>query len=30
SYSGLIWVENRVIDDHHQGSNFILEIPESV
>ncbi len=30
SYSGKIWVENRVMDDHTQGSNFILEIPESV
>lgn len=30
SYSGKIWVVNSVDDDHTQGSNFILEIPESV
>ncbi|KKL89724.1 hypothetical protein LCGC14_1911860, partial [marine sediment metagenome] len=30
SYSGKIWVENSITDDHTQGSNFILEIPESV
>ncbi len=30
SYSGKIWVVNCVDDDYAQGSNFILEIPESV
>ena len=30
SYNGKIWVENRVKDDHSQGSNFILLIPEEV
>jgi PAS domain S-box-containing protein len=30
SYSGKIWVENSITDDHTKGSNFILELPESV
>lgn len=30
SFSGKIWVVNCVDDDYAQGSNFILEIPESV
>ena len=29
SYNGKIWVEDRVKDDHTQGSNFILLIPQS-
>ena len=28
-YNGKIWVEDRVKDDHTQGSNFILLIPQS-
>ncbi len=28
-YNGKIWVEDRVKDDHTQGSNFILLIPRS-
>jgi len=28
SYKGKIWVENRVIHDYSQGSNFIVLIPE--
>lgn len=27
SYNGKIWVENRVNNDHKQGSNFIILIP---
>jgi PAS domain S-box-containing protein len=29
NYNGKIWVEDRVKDDHTQGSNFILLIPQS-
>jgi len=28
SYSGNIWVENRIEKDYTNGSNFIIEIPE--
>jgi len=28
SYSGNIWVENRIEKDYTHGSNFIIEIPE--
>ena len=29
SYSGTIWVEDKVKDDYSKGSNFILLIPET-
>ena len=29
SYSGKIWVEDKVKGDHSKGSIFILMIPES-
>ena len=29
SYTGKIWVENRIKNDYSQGSNFIVEIPEA-
>ncbi|MFX1274201.1 MAG: ATP-binding protein [Promethearchaeota archaeon] len=30
SYGGKIWVEDRVIGDHTQGSNFVLLLPEAM
>ncbi|HEC39570.1 hypothetical protein LCGC14_0576570 [marine sediment metagenome] len=28
TYDGKIWVENRIKEDHSQGSNFVILIPE--
>jgi signal transduction histidine kinase len=30
TYSGQIWVEDRIIGDYTEGSNFIIMIPEAL
>jgi signal transduction histidine kinase len=27
-FNGVIWVDDRILDDHNKGSNFIIEIPK--